>query len=78
MGQAQLARLPNFGPRVEVSDMRSDHDILITLENEIKHIKDSLTDKVRDHEVRLRKIEKYGSMIAGGVLLMSWLLHVLK
>lgn len=44
----------------------SDHDLLITMHEQIKNIrqdikeiKDGTSDKLNDHEIRLREIEKF-------------------
>ena len=64
---------------------QNDHDLLITLHVEVKGIRDDIKDlkddtkgKVEDHERRLRKLEKLGALLAGGLILLQFLTPYIK
>lgn len=57
----------------------SDHDLLITVANDLTHIKNELCKVTKDHEMRIRKVEERINLWHGVVLAVSlfgsWLIH---
>lgn len=64
--------------------MEKDHDLVIRIDEnvksliaEIKDMKDGTSEQLKDHEVRIRKLEVWGAMAIGGAYAISFLLKFL-
>lgn len=63
----------------------SDHDLLITMHEQIKGIKADIKDlkdgtstKLQDHENRIRRIELYGAIAVGASYALQFYFNYLK
>ena len=66
-----------------VKDSTTDHDLLIELKSEmvglradVKDLKDGTKERIRDHEVRLRFIERYMWLAIGALGLIEFGLQI--
>lgn len=55
-----------------MNDALTDHDLLVTMHEQIKGIKQDIKDlkdghseKISDHEIRLRRVEMWGAIAIG-------------
>lgn len=63
----------------------NDHDLLVTMheqikgiKGDIKELKDGTSSKLTDHERRLRRLELYCAVAIGGAYALQIYLHYLK
>lgn len=63
----------------------TDHDLLVTLHEQIKgvredikEIKDGTSEKLSDHEMRLRRIELWGGIAIGFSYALNLFFHFIK
>lgn len=59
----------------------NDHDLLVTMHEQIKGIKSDIRDlkdgtsaKLNDHETRIRRLENWGALAIGGAYVIQFLL----
>lgn len=55
-----------------MNEIQNDHDLLVTMHEQIKGIKQDIKDlkdghseKITDHEIRLRRVEMWGAIAVG-------------
>lgn len=58
--------------------IKSDHDLLIVLYNEVKQLREAIDNmrsdirgNVADHETRIRRLESWGAMAIGGLFILE-------
>lgn len=66
-------------------DQMNDHDLLVTLHEQIKQVrvdiqdlKDNTAGKVLDHELRLRRVELWGAIAIGAMYAIQFYFNFVK
>lgn len=70
---------------MEETSSMNDHDLLVTLHEQIKNVRDDIRDlkddtkaKVTDHEMRIRRLELWGAIAVGISYAMQFYFNYLR
>jgi hypothetical protein len=72
---------PDQLPTYDSSGIQSDHDLLLVIHEQVKNLRadikimqDGTALNIKDHETRIRRLELWGAMIAGGLAVIEAIL----